>query len=66
MTILKRKFDDIVVLVKESDADSNPSNELKLEMYALSKQVTVGDVQGKKTSNDGPYWQGEIQWLGQT
>ena len=48
MAILKRKFDDAVALVKNSDADFNPSNELKLEMYALFKQATVGDVQGKK------------------
>lgn len=48
MTNLKQKFDDTVASVKNSDADFNPSNELKLEMYALFKQATVGDVQGKK------------------
>ena len=48
MTTLKRKFEDTVALVKDSDADFNPSNELKLEMYALFKQATVGDIQGKK------------------
>jgi diazepam-binding inhibitor (GABA receptor modulating acyl-CoA-binding protein) len=48
MTILKQKFDDIIELVKTSDADFNPSNDLKLEMYALFKQATGGDVQGKK------------------
>lgn len=48
MTNLKQKFDDTVTSVKNSDADFNPSNELKLEMYALFKQATVGDVQGKK------------------
>lgn len=48
MTILKQKFDDTIELVKTSDADFNPSNDLKLEMYALFKQATEGDVQGKK------------------
>ncbi|MFT5610882.1 MAG: diazepam-binding inhibitor (GABA receptor modulating acyl-CoA-binding protein) [Arenicella sp.] len=48
MPFLKQKFHDIVALVKESDPDFNPYNELKLEMYALFKQATVGDVQGKK------------------
>lgn len=48
MTKLKQTFDETVALVKNSDAKFNPSNELKLEMYALFKQATVGDVQGKK------------------
>ena len=48
MTNLKQKFDDTVAFVKNSDANFNPSNDLKLEMYALFKQATEGDVHGKK------------------
>ncbi|PID43713.1 MAG: acyl-CoA-binding protein [Proteobacteria bacterium] len=48
MSDLKAKFDEAVNYVQTSDSDFKPSNELKLEMYALFKQATEGDVSGKK------------------
>ena len=48
MTGLKRKFNDAVDYVKHAEGDFKPSNDLKLEMYALYKQATEGDVKGKK------------------
>ena len=45
---LKKKFTGAVGYVKNTDNDLNASNELKLEMYALFKQATEGDVKGKK------------------
>ncbi len=48
MTSIKKKFDDTVEYVKNTDSDSNFSNDLKLEMYALYKQATQGDISGKK------------------
>lgn len=48
MSDLNKEFLETVEFVKSSDADFEPSNELKLEMYALYKQATEGDVSGKK------------------
>ncbi|MEO0369190.1 MAG: acyl-CoA-binding protein [Pseudomonadota bacterium] len=48
MSDLLEKFKQTVEFVQNSDADFTPSNELKLEMYALFKQATEGDVSGKK------------------
>ena len=48
MTKLKQQFSDTVAFVKNTDTDFSPSNDLKLEMYALYKQATEGDVTGKK------------------
>ena len=48
MTDLKKKFNDTVAYVKNTEGNFNPSNDLKLEMYALYKQATEGDVKGKK------------------
>jgi acyl-CoA-binding protein len=48
MSDLKAQFDACVQYVKTATGDFAPSNELKLEMYALFKQATEGDVSGKK------------------
>lgn len=48
MSDLKAKFDAAVNYVQTATGDFKPSNELKLEMYALFKQATEGDVSGKK------------------
>ena len=48
MSDLKAKFEETVNYVQNADGDFEPSNELKLQMYALFKQATEGDVTGKK------------------
>ncbi len=48
MSDLKAKFEAAVNYVQTAEGDFKPSNELKLEMYALFKQATEGDVSGKK------------------
>jgi len=48
MSDLKTKFEDTVNYVQNAEGDFQPSNELKLKMYALYKQATEGDVTGKK------------------
>lgn len=48
MSDLKAQFDATVKMVQSAEGDFKPSNELKLEMYALFKQATEGDVKGKK------------------
>jgi len=48
MSDLKQQFEDTVDYVQNAEGDFSPSNDLKLEMYALFKQATVGDVTGKK------------------
>ena len=48
MTGITKKFNDAVEFVKNAEGDFKPSNDLKLEMYALFKQATEGDVKGKK------------------
>lgn len=48
MSDLKEQFDATVKMVQNGEGDFKPSNELKLEMYALFKQATEGDVNGKK------------------
>lgn len=48
MSDLAQKFRDTVDYVQNADGDFEPSNELKLKMYALYKQATEGDVTGKK------------------
>lgn len=45
---LKKQFEDTVNYVQNGEGDFQPSNELKLKMYSLYKQATVGDVTGKK------------------
>ncbi|KZX76823.1 acyl-CoA-binding protein [Oleiphilus sp. HI0009] len=48
MSDLKAKFEETVNYVQTAEGDFQPSNELKLKMYALFKQATEGDVTGKK------------------
>ena len=48
MSDLKQEFEAAVNYVQTAEGDFKPSNELKLEMYALFKQGSEGDVSGKK------------------
>jgi len=48
MSDLKARFDEAVSYIKTADGDFKPSNEMKLEFYALYKQGTEGDVSGKR------------------
>ena len=48
MSGLKEQFEEAVELVRTAEGDFRPPNELKLEMYALYKQATEGDVRGKR------------------
>ncbi|MFT6123113.1 MAG: acyl-CoA-binding protein [Oleiphilaceae bacterium] len=48
MSDLKQQFEDTVNFVKTAEGDIEPSNEMKLKMYALYKQASEGDVSGKK------------------
>ncbi|SDX68708.1 acyl-CoA-binding protein [Marinobacter mobilis] len=48
MSDLKAKFDEAVNYIQTAEGDFKPSNELKLEFYALYKQATEGDVNGKR------------------
>ena len=45
-------FDAAVARVSELTAD--PGNEVKLKLYALYKQATQGDVQGKRPGFTNP------------
>jgi acyl-CoA-binding protein len=48
MSDLKQQFEDTVNFVQNSEGEIELSNEQKLQMYALYKQATEGDVSGKK------------------
>ena len=48
MSDLKQQFDEAVNYIQTATGDFKPSNELKLEFYALFKQATEGNVNGKK------------------
>lgn len=48
MSDLKAKFEESVNYIQTAEGDFQPSNELKLEFYALYKQATEGDVTGKR------------------
>ena len=48
MQELKQQFDGAVQYVQNAQGSFKPSNDVKLEMYALFKQATDGDVNGKK------------------
>ena len=47
---LKQRFEETLERVRSAPADGpfKPSNELKLKMYALYRQASDGDVQGKR------------------
>lgn len=46
MSDLKKRFEDAAQSVKKLKED--PGNDAKLQLYALYKQGTEGDVQGKR------------------
>jgi diazepam-binding inhibitor (GABA receptor modulating acyl-CoA-binding protein) len=50
MSDLKTQFDAVVAQVASAPAEGNfkPSNEMKLQMYALYSQATKGDASGKR------------------
>ena len=48
MSDLKAQFEAAVQKVQTAEGDFKPSNDLKLEMYAMYKQGSEGDVNGKK------------------
>ncbi|TVP54243.1 MAG: acyl-CoA-binding protein [Halomonadaceae bacterium] len=48
MSDVKEQFDNAVKYVQNAEGDFQPSNELKLQFYALFKQATEGDIKGKK------------------
>ncbi|WP_374964956.1 acyl-CoA-binding protein [Spongiibacter tropicus] len=48
MSDLKTRFDEAVNYIQSAEGDFKPSNEMKLEFYALYKQATEGDVAGKR------------------
>lgn len=48
MADIKQTFDAAVNYVQTAEGDFKPSNELKLQMYALFKQATEGDVTGSR------------------
>jgi len=48
MSDLKKTFEETVEFVQNAEGDVQLSNEQKLQMYALYKQATEGDVSGKK------------------
>lgn len=48
MSDLKQRFEQAVGFVQNATGNFKPSNEMKLEFYALYKQATQGDVSGKK------------------
>ncbi|MEX2475103.1 acyl-CoA-binding protein [Marinobacter sp.] len=48
MSDLNAQFDEAVNHIQNAEGDFKPSNEMKLEFYALYKQATEGDVSGKR------------------
>lgn len=48
MSDLKTQFDEAVNYIQTAEGEFKPSNDQKLEFYALYKQATVGDVIGKR------------------
>ena len=48
MSDLKTQFDEAVHYIQNAEGDFKPSNEVKLEFYALYKQATAGEVSGKR------------------
>ncbi len=48
MSDLVKLFEETVDFVQNGEGNVNPSNELKLKLYALYKQATEGDVSGSK------------------
>ncbi|EON91813.1 acyl-coA-binding protein, ACBP [Marinobacter lipolyticus SM19] len=48
MSDLKTQFEEAVNYIQTGEGDFTPSNEMKLEFYALYKQATEGDASGKR------------------
>ncbi|MFT6909766.1 MAG: diazepam-binding inhibitor (GABA receptor modulating acyl-CoA-binding protein) [Oleiphilaceae bacterium] len=48
MSDLQQQFEETVNFVQNAEGEVQLSNEQKLQMYALYKQATEGDVTGKK------------------
>jgi len=48
MSDLETRFNEAVDYIQNGRGDQGPSNEQKLEFYALYKQATEGDVSGKR------------------
>jgi diazepam-binding inhibitor (GABA receptor modulating acyl-CoA-binding protein) len=48
MSDLQQQFEATVNFVQNAEGEVQLSNEQKLQMYALYKQATEGDVTGKK------------------
>jgi acyl-CoA-binding protein len=48
MSDLQKQFEETVNFVQNAEGEVQLSNEQKLQMYALYKQATEGDVSGKK------------------
>ena len=48
MSDLETRFNEAVDFIQKGQGDANPSNDQKLEFYALYKQATEGDVSGKR------------------
>jgi acyl-CoA-binding protein len=60
MSDLKATFEAAVNFVQTAEGDFKPSNELKLELYALFKQASEGDVSGKRPGITNPV--GRFKW----
>lgn len=50
MTDLTDAFNQAVNAVQNNKANKPIGNDIKLQMYALYKQATLGDISGKKPS----------------
>ncbi len=48
MSNLEARFEEAVDYIQNGQGEERPSNQLKLEFYALYKQATEGDVTGKR------------------
>jgi diazepam-binding inhibitor (GABA receptor modulating acyl-CoA-binding protein) len=48
MSDLTTRFDEAVNFIKNAEGGFQPSNEMKLEFYALFKQSAAGDVSGNR------------------
>lgn len=50
MTELEKKFEEMLIAVRDATIDSKPDNSQKLKLYAFYKQVKEGDNNTKKPS----------------
>jgi diazepam-binding inhibitor (GABA receptor modulator, acyl-CoA-binding protein) len=63
MSDLDDDFDAAVKAVRTQDAD--PGNQVKLRLYALYKQATVGDVPGRRPGFTDPVGRAKFDaWKG--